>query len=500
MKKFVIYLLILNSLVFISCKDMLDLKPQSSLGFNSFWINEDGVKAAQVALHANFRDFDQKLWALGELRSDIWGGVSLESPSISNMQVIGQDISVDKVPDYSVNWSGFYTFIYLVNDIIKNAPNITFQKKSERDYILGQAYGVRAFIYYTMLKTWGDVPLVLEPIEKIDFENLYIARTPAVQIMNQIKNDIQSSLDKFADDNSFLKNNRDYWSKAATLTLKADVFIWSGTQMEGGNADYTIAKQALQAVIDMGNFQLLSNFSDVFSYSNKNNKEIIFAFSFAIDQATNWYYGNFTARKSDIAILYLRNGQPTTSLIVNGGNLLGPSNELLTKWIDFDDTRNDATFYRLYSNPNATGYKTSMLRKFWGTISAGVMVGADDIPVYRYADVILLMAEAKNLLGEDPSAEINQIRKRAYGSKFPGHEYTNGTKEKNIESILDERLFEFIGEGKRWFDLRRSGNNWVFKFNKFLNPAIDTYLLLLPITREMMGRNVLLTQTPGYTN
>ena len=119
--------------------------------------------------------------------------------------------------------------------------------------------------------------------------------------------------------------------------------------------------------------------------------------------------------------------------------------------------------------------------------------------MYRYADVILLLAETKNLLGEDPSGEINQIRERAYGENYMPliHSYTNGSQTENANAILDERYKEFIGEGKRWWDLRRAGDSFVFDNVSFLNPG-DEFKLVLPITTDMIGRNPLLEQTPGY--
>ena len=105
------------------------------------------------------------------------------------------------------------------------------------------------------------------------------------------------------------------------------------------------------------------------------------------------------------------------------------------------------------------------------------------------------------MLGEDPSAEINQIRARAYGANYNAatQDYVNGSKVANTNAILTERYKEFVGEGKRWWDLRRAGDSFVIENIRFLNPG-DEYKLLLPIPQGMIGRNPLLDQTPGYTN
>ncbi len=175
---------------------------------------------------------------------------------------------------------------------------------------------------------------------------------------------------------------------------------------------------------------------------------------------------------------------------------------------DKDDTRRDATFVELYMDDNGgQGYENynkekyfgSILNKFSGSIDGSVRISDNDVPLYRYADVVLMIAEAKNLLGRDPSGEINQIRQRAYGDSYDEsvHGYASGSKVENIRAILDERYKEFIGEGKRWWDLRRAGASYVFDNVQYLSPG-DEYKLLLPITLDMIGRNPLLEQTPGY--
>lgn len=85
------------------------------------------------------------------------------------------------------------------------------------------------------------------------------------------------------------------------------------------------------------------------------------------------------------------------------------------------------------------------------------MLFLDDVIIYRYADVLLMKAEAKNALGVDPSFELNQVRKRAYGTKYSGYELVSNSKEANDNAILKKRLFELAFEGKRWWDLVRFG-------------------------------------------
>ena len=130
---------------------------------------------------------------------------------------------------------------------------------------------------------------------------------------------------------------------------------------------------------------------------------------------------------------------------------------------------------------------------------------ADDVPVYRWAEAMLILAEIKNKQGQDPSAEINAVRKRAYGANpFPS--FVSGSFEANELAIFDERTKELVAEGKRWFDLRRmqDANGEPLAFRRdlplvgVLDKATQEYRLIWPIDKSTLNQDPTVEQNPLY--
>ncbi|HBE42405.1 MAG TPA: RagB/SusD family nutrient uptake outer membrane protein [Bacteroidales bacterium] len=499
MKKLLIIIISTVALGLYSCDDdFLNVDPVSTLTYGSYWVSEEAARVALTGIHATIRARDLAFFQIGDVRSDIYGGPGFESPN--DEIYIMHEIRIDNA--VQENWGGFYTDLHRINEAIKYIPTINFTNENEKQYLLGQLHGLRAYYYYIMLMTWGAVPLVTEPTESINFKELAKPRTPEQEIMAQIKSDLTASLNAFGTQNQF--QSRQKWSKAASLVLKGDVYLWSGTHLGGGTGDYQQAKAALQEVVGMSGLALLSNYKSVFAYSSKGNNEIIYAFHHEKDQRTSGFHSAMTGRMTELMNMYTEDGNLLgTSLALAGGSRYRPSEDNLSVLFEDHplDQRPAATWIRLYRDQARTQYGGAITGKFLGTLISGVRYHIDDQPVYRYAYAILLLAEAKNLLGEDPSEQINLIRKRAFGANYDPnlHAYTNSTKHENTEAILREHLKEFQQESNRWWTLRRAGNSYVIDHIQYLSPG-EEYKFLLPITRDMIGRNPALIQTPGYGN
>jgi hypothetical protein len=214
------------------------------------------------------------------------------------------------------------------------------------------------------------------------------------------------------------------------------------------------------------------------------------------------FFGNFMVNSIQANTLsFAQAATPTVSSVypyVNSANRVGMNQTMISRLTaGTADQRISNTFRVMYSNASPFAVRGVMLTKFIGTTAGTSQVYNSDYPIYRYADVLLLLAEAKAKLGEDPSTEINAIRRRAYGAGFTP--FVNSGQTASMNAILDEYLREFVGEGKRWWALRRAGDSYVYaNLNPtYFNPA-STAKFLLPLSLSMLNADPLLLQTKGY--
>ena len=144
--------------------------------------------------------------------------------------------------------------------------------------------------------------------------------------------------------------------------------------------------------------------------------------------------------------------------------------------------------------------KTQLKKKFWpdGTIFVGTgrVYSDNDLVLYRYADIVLLYAEALNALDRTPEAitELNRTRTRSGENPFYASDFVSS--DEILDAILEERQKEFVGEGKRWFDLVRC-NRWQEAMEP-INGMNDERKVLFPIHRDHINQNLNLKQNPGY--
>lgn len=474
----------------LSCTKDITLNPISSISTVSFWKTENDAQGALIGMYGRFRNVaNTSLFLWGEGRSqdlEQGNGVDLANTRLFNNTL---DATVAG-PD----WSSLYTVVHDANLILKYVPGIKFGSDVTKNGILAQAHTMRAFCYFVMVRTWGDVPLVIEPTEAYKPEIIIKERTSVAEVFTLIKKDIDDAVGLFPD-NKF-PVGRNLWSMSGVNALKADVYLWTGKRLNGGQADFSVALNALNE-IEKSDVALLPDFKRVFDYDNKGNREVIMAAHFKELESPETFMFNLyisTALPADISP-----GVRTAIGQVRGNNYWRVSDETLAKF-NSDDKRKDASFVVLYTKDaggNYTKFFSTVQLKFDGLVNLGLRLFLDDVVIYRYADVLLMKAEAKNALGQDPSSDINKVIERAYGTNYATHVFVNGSKEANDVAILNERGLELLFEGKRWWDIVRFGKAFE-QVPVLRNYPGQNYRLLFPLSLNILSLEPKVKQNPGY--
>ncbi len=521
MKKIIISLLIVLTAGFSSC-DWLDLAPVDNYSIDNYWNTKDQVDRFMRGLHNRVRSRQMTFLTMGEFRGGTLD-MNLVSPfaqSKSDLEVIGNNLSVQ---NYGIaGFGSFYMDIMQINHAIEEIPTTNFLSEQEQNYYLGVLHGLRSFYYFHLFRTWGGVPLVDYPqvVEGVSSpEVLNKPRASESEIYDFIKKDIEKSYEYFANDNFTLlaPDYASFWNKAATNVLKAEVLLWGckvkpigGSAVYSDNiaADLAAAKASLNEIERSSKFDMLGNYSDVFDINNKDNKEIIFSIRYALNEATNSFGGFLYPEGSgnangfenrDGSLRYGDNESPDPLNLTNSGSKYLYQYDFSTfNMYEDADSRRDVTFFDIYRRTNRSDVAI-LLVKFLGELDqSNYRRFTSDWPVYRYTDVLLLLAEIEEAQDNDPASYINLVRQRAYGDAYETYKYPyNG--ETAEDAILMERTKEFVAEGKRWYDIRRMKDGELAKALQInvSGEKVEQHLLW-PINADMISRDPMIEQTPGY--
>ena len=497
-----------------SCSKILDLKPEDYYGDGNFWQNESQVSNFMVGVHKQFRDNWFMFLRLGEMRGGGFSNVVRQNASLNDLPIINQ--SILETSSGVSNWAGFYGPILQINLFINKVEPLTFLAESRKNYLLAQAYALRAYYYFQLLRTYGGVPLVLQPeaalSSSVDVVSLRKARSTEAEILTSVKSDINKSITLFG--SSASPTDKSLWSPRATLMLKGEIYLWSA-KVYNTTADLAEARTSLNAATGSA---LLTNFADVFK--NKDNNEMIFAVRFRDGEATmGTNYSYFTYATFDFNSLHVKDSTTLAPTLVDPLNISTSDDQIIQRYgYTFElfqtyalaDTRRNATFYDYYKTTASGGsvvvsIRNTALVKFIGIMNAAnKRVFTDDWPVYREADRLLMLAEITNAEGGDPTQYIKPIRDRAFANADPTP-FVNGSKDANELAIFAERSKEFVYEGKRWYDVRRmkyGSDPLAFKSASHpygvLDKATQGYKILWPIESAIWTNDPLVNQTPGY--
>src|SRR5688572_5244416 len=181
-----------------SCRKTLELAPEDYYGDGNFWQNEAQVTNFMVGLHKQFRDNQFMFVRLGEMRGGGFSSVDRQNTSLNELTIINQ--AIEETSAGVGSWAGFYNPILQLNLFIQKAEAADFLAADKKGYLLGQAYAMRAYYYFHLLRTYGAVPLRLEPEVlngNTDAVSLRKARATEAEVLAAIKSDVNKSITLF---------------------------------------------------------------------------------------------------------------------------------------------------------------------------------------------------------------------------------------------------------------------------------------------------------------
>lgn len=495
--KIVLLLAILLSISSLNSCDFLEETPESLITSANFYQTEADAVAAVNALYDYLTIgtdglwdpgfggiFFNDYWVLQGILSDNMDEylVSPEYRNLSEFRFTADNIRIE------LYWQDLYKTINAANVVIDKVPNIEFEE-SRRLHLESEAKFIRAMMYFELVKFFGDAPLKITPT--VSVEEAYIERSPKEEIYAQIIEDLE-----FAEQN--LSSN--YRVGEGRPVPMAAAALLGRVHLTHG--DYANSVLKLKDVIDSGDFYLWPDFADIFKIANMNSGEIIFGVNYSGTLSQG-----FKPNQYHVRLL-------PAGLDLNGE---GPENahgwELPTPdlYDSFDplDRRREVTFITsfTYTDGSTVNFEPH-IGKFWDQEAEPRGNNTNSDVIYlRYADVLLMYAEALNELNSGPNAEaynaINLVRERA---RYNGSVVQNILPDLSALSyeefrtaVLNERRHELVMEGSRYNDLVRFGVlvETVQTSGKVnVNPQDFHYLL--PIPQRERDMNSKLTQNIGY--
>ena len=226
MKKLLSYIAV--TVLGFSLAGCMDIEPTSTITDANYWKNSDQAQAFNQGLSSWMRSYADKYIIWGEMRTSIYSGTSFSGEAPQGYERLWNN-TLEKSSAVVGNFGGLYTGINQINLMIDKVNEAGYLSDAQKKNFLGGAYGMRAFLYFQLLRTYGDVIIYLQHTEgkTIDLSKVARKQDPAADVMTQIKADIQASETAYNNNYKFV-NGRTYWSLAATKMLKGEVYLWSG--------------------------------------------------------------------------------------------------------------------------------------------------------------------------------------------------------------------------------------------------------------------------------
>lgn len=495
MKNFRLYItlcLIAVGTIVGSCTKWLDLKPQDGLVSTDFWKTKEHIRSAVNGIYISLINSNlvEALFMHSELRTDMVELTAFRTQVMEEYRYANLMST-----NTQVHWGLFYRIINYCNNVIDHAPGVQETDptltQEELDAYVGEALTIRAWMYFNLGRIWGDVPLKMTFTES-DEDELAMEKSSQATVFAAVVADLLRAEPMVRETfGTTVAADKGKVTKYTVNALLADVYLWQDN-FEG-------ALLACNKIIDAEKFALVPGTSSSWLntlFANGNSEEGIFELQFDRQQLNPFF----------------------TLLIANPRYMVGQNVYEELYMMDPNDPDN----FDIRGDRGALDASTMQIYKYQGvnrTVRKQLQESDTHWFVYRYADILLMKAEALNGLtrGAEALELIYEIRDR--GNALDLNDMSPGPNDQEAITtfLVEERAREFAYEGKRWFDVlrhaRRNGyarldliTNMVLKYapadrqQAMLNKYRDPNSHYLPIYFTELQMNKLLIQNPFYTN
>lgn len=433
-------------LALVSCGDsFLDKKPLGKLTSANFFETESHAILATNALYEHMRSWEVHVFSyigMTDIISDDSDKGSLANDAAFLGELDDFTFTPSNLAPLTV-WSGYYQGIFRANNAIVNIPNIDMNV-ALRDRLVAEAKVFRAYFYLNLVRWFGDIPLITEPLDPSEFTQ---PRMPVADVYNLIEQDLTDAIAVLPEKSQYATADLGRVTKGAARGLLARAYLAQG--------DFVNTEKYALEVINSSQYALLANYAQIFRIAGEHSSESVFEISSTTGTLNSSQYNQVQGVR----------GTPNL-----GWGFNRPSDNLVSSYEQADPRRDATILYPgevlpdgsavIQDNPDIVNERYN--QKAWVPIapSGDNFEGQGNLRLIRYADILLMAAEALNENGNPTQALVylNMVRARARGTSMTILPNVTTTDKNALRTrIWNERRSELAMEQQRWFDLLRQG-------------------------------------------
>ena len=488
-------------IILASCEtNFLDRSPIIGITQDNYYQTEEdaiaAVNSAYAALQFELSPAGHFRWFWGDIMSDDsekGGSGDNDVFELLLLETFQGPVNTDMLES---EWSACYEGIYRANTVLEYIPPMEISDAT-KNQVVAEAKFIRAWFYYNLVTIFGDVPKVDRLLSASEYN---MTRSSKTEIWDLIVQDLTEAAAVLPLKNGYPASDLGRITKGAAQALLTKAYLWQ--------ENWSAAEATAQEIINSNEYQLTPNYADIFTTGGENNMESVFEIQYMNASGGNW--GKNNANEGTFTNVFQR---PRGAFEGYGFNI--PTQDFVDEFFaeGFEDPRLSSTVFREGDQmgdrgvftKDATGMPHDFYPKKYFSSKGEEAPFGDPNPnggsndrVIRYADVLLMHAEAAAKNGNEAAAKnsLNEVRARANASGSVTVPSITASGQALIDAIYRERRIELGLEGHRFFDLVRTGR--AASVLGSLGYMEGTHNVFPIPQSQIQATNGAIIQNPGY--